>query len=178
MLRWRGTIRRRHEIETLGGQSHGTLQAPQSSDQSTESHEASRRLSDVSNVSSVWPRLTPSCAIQAKFVIDRDGQVFKYYSPKPEPQHSAQLFIVDHSLVSVRGYSPVFDALCSLWLLYAFVVRVPPSKIQPDVEGLLEGRLQASGTSTIHVIWIQMVSLPTCQVHLTLRATQFCTLSH
>lgn len=38
----------------------------------------------------------------AKFVIDRDGQVFKYYSPK-----------------------------------------VPPSKIQPDVEGLLEGRLQA-----------------------------------
>jgi len=38
----------------------------------------------------------------AKFVIDRDGQVFKYYSPK-----------------------------------------VPPSKIKPDIEGLLAGTLKA-----------------------------------
>ena len=62
--------------------------------------QASGQLS-VSNMSS-GPRLAPSCPIQAKFVIDRDGQVFKYYSPKPEPQHSAQLSIVRHSLVSIR----------------------------------------------------------------------------
>ena len=53
---------------------------------------------------------------------------------------------------------------CSLFIIVQFLMnlmcsaicafaRVPPSKIQPDVEGLLEGRLQASRTYTIHVIW-------------------------